>query len=71
VIKRIDKNRGLEAYLQLVDGGYFYGKDLPLLHLNVDFLTEVHGMPPSSHRASKVSLTGSTLSFFLFRRSFA
>jgi hypothetical protein len=47
VIKRIDKDSGLEAYLQLVDGGYFYGKDLPLLHLNVDFLTEVHGMPPS------------------------
>lgn len=40
VIKRIDKDSGLEAYLQLVDGGYFYGKDLPLLHLNVDFPTE-------------------------------
>jgi hypothetical protein len=42
VVKRVDKATGLEALLQLADGGNFYGTDLPLLHLNVVFLGEVH-----------------------------
>jgi hypothetical protein len=56
VIKRVDTAQGIEAYLQLEDGGNFYGKDLPLLHLQVT--TDVRATWSSRARAL-------TLEFYL------
>jgi hypothetical protein len=54
VIKRVDTAQGIEAYLQLEDGGNFYGKDLPLLHLRVT--TDVRAIWFSHARALTLAL---------------